>query len=103
MTHLIKFADGLMVEIAQNPDKAVAVAGKSAEKVAAAFASAAETVGTALRAVIAPVAKAARDAGATETEIEFSVGFSVEGNVFLSKVTGDGNILVKVKVGGNGV
>ena len=34
------------------------------------------------------------------TGMSFSVGFSMEGNVYITKLKGDGNITVKVKVNG---
>ena len=100
MANLIRFADGVMVEVSQNPDPISPVSGKSAERMTQAFQAAAEVVSGMLRALVSTSARALRDAGAAEGEIEFGVGFSIEGNVYVTKATGEGNISVRVKVNG---
>jgi hypothetical protein len=100
MPHLIRFADGIMVEVAAPPNRAEPVSGKAAERVAQAFQSAAEVVSGVLKAVVGSTSRAVREAGAVEAEIEFGVGFSIEGSIYVAKLASDGNISVKVKVSG---
>jgi len=90
-----------MVEVSQNPDPVSPVSGKAAERMTQAFQVAAEVVSGVLRAIVGTSARALRDSGASEAEIEFGIGFSIEGNIFVTKATGEANITVRVKVNGN--
>jgi hypothetical protein len=98
MAQLIRFTDGLLVEIADNPDRATPVSGRAAERMTEAFQSAVDTMAGALRSIVSSSRQALRDTHATEVELEFGVGFSMEGNVFVTKVSGDGNLTVRVKL-----
>lgn len=100
MADLVRFEDGVMVEIAGNPNRTSPIAGKEAERAAIAFQSATDVMGAAIRAVVNPLQSAIASAGAVEAELEIGIGFSVEGNAFITKVTGEGNIVVRVKVNG---
>jgi hypothetical protein len=97
---LIRFADGVLVEIAPNEDPIAPISGKAAQRMQQGFDAAAEVISSVLRAVTAGSARALRDSGASEAEIEFGVGFSVEGNIYVTKATGEGNLTVRVKVNG---
>jgi Trypsin-co-occurring domain 1 len=100
MANIVRFADGVMVEISRNPTPAEPVAGKAVERANQAFQAAAEILASALKAVVSPVQRAVRESGAKEAELEFGVAFTVEGNIYVTKVTGEGNITVKVTVNG---
>jgi hypothetical protein len=101
VAQLIRFADGVLVEVAQNPNPIAPVSGKAADRMSQAFQAAAEVISGVLRAVVGSSARALRESGAGEAEIEFGVGFSIEGNIYVTKATGEGNITVRVKVNGN--
>jgi hypothetical protein len=100
MTNLVRFQDGVLFEVARPADAASPVVGKDAERVASAFQAAANVIGTTLRSVVSSLNQAVIDSGAAEAEIEFGVSVSIEGNIYVTKVTGEGSITVKVKVNG---
>jgi len=100
MNHIVRFADGILVEVAPNPDPVHPVSGKQVERSAQAFQAAADAVAASLRAVVQSVKQAARTSGAESVELEFGIGFSIEGNAFITKMTGSGNIAVRVKLDG---
>jgi len=101
MANIIRFADGVMVEVAPNPTPGEPVSGRSVERTSQAFQAAAEVVGLALKSVVSSVQRAVRESGASTAELEFGVGFSVEGNVYVTKISGEGNLTVKVTIDGN--
>jgi Trypsin-co-occurring domain 1 len=101
MANIVRFADGVLVEITRNPTPAEPVAGKAVERANQAFQAAAEVLATALKAIVSPVQRAVRDSGAKEAELEFGVAFTVEGNIYVTKVTGEGNITIKVTINGD--
>jgi|CXWL01.1.fsa_nt_gi hypothetical protein len=100
MSHVIRFADGVLIEVAENPNPAAPVSGGAAERLSAAFQSSADLIGSVLRVVVSATSRALRDSGAAEAEVEFNIGFSIEGNIYVTKATGEGNIAVRVKVNG---
>jgi hypothetical protein len=100
MAELIRFADGVMVEVVSNPDPVTPVAGKTADRISQAFQDASDVMGGVMRSVISSTTRVVRDAGAAEAEIEFGVGFSIEGDIYIAKASGQGNITVKVRVDG---
>jgi hypothetical protein len=99
MADLIRFADGVMVEVAPNPNRTTPIAGKSAERVAEAFQSAVEIIAAVVKSVVGSTGRAVREAGAADAEIEFGIGFSIEGSVYIAKLGHEGSLKVKVKVG----
>lgn len=102
MAHLIRFADGVMVEVAQNPNPASPVAGKAADRMEQAFQASAEVVSSVLRTVVGSTTRAVRESGAKEAVLEFGVGFSIEGNIYVTKVAGEGNIKLTITISASG-
>ena len=101
MAQLIKFKEGITVEVAENPNRVQAVSGKAADKVASGFESATEVLSSIIKTVSRSIKKELEAAGVAEAELEFGVGFSIEGNIYITKTTGEGNLSVRMKVNGN--
>ena len=100
MANLIRFEDGVMVEVAAPTGGTFApVSAGSADRISAQFSDSAHQ----LSAVIAPIAamlqRAMEGTRAKEAEVELSVGFSAEGSIFVSKVTAEANLKVTIKYG----
>jgi hypothetical protein len=98
MADLIRFADGVLVEVTRNPDSAAPVAGKAADRMTQAFQEAADAMGGVMRSVVGAASRALRDVGAAQAEVEFSVGFSIEGSIYVTKAKGEGTLTLKVIV-----
>lgn len=98
MSQIIHFADGIMVEIAASPDRTAPISGKSAERVPYAFQAATEMVAGVIRSFLASTSKELVAVGIKEAEIEFGIGFSLEGNIYVTKTKAEGNIGIRFKL-----
>jgi len=98
MAQLIRYSDNVYVEIAENPDRAVAVAGKSSERIGVAFQDAADALDRILRPMVESVRRTMEQARVTECEIELGLGLTLEGNLYVTKASSSANLTVRAKV-----
>lgn len=100
MSKIVRFADGVMVEIAasQTPGEPVSGTGKAVERAKQAFEAAAGVAGVALKAIVGSVRTAVREVSVAQAEVEFGVGFTVEGDIYITKVKGEANINIRVTI-----
>lgn len=100
MPNVIRFKDGVMVEVAasQTPGQPVSGSGKTVERVGQAFQSATGVAGTALKSIVTGMRTALQDTSISEAVVEFGVGFSIEGDIYITKVKGEANINVTVTI-----
>lgn len=100
MAELIKFTDGVMIEIAQNATPTTAVSGKAADRLTHAFQESSDAILAVVRTVVASAAPLLRDSRAGNIEIELAFAFSLEGNVYIAKSSAEGNLSIKVTMNG---
>lgn len=98
MTNMVQFQDGVIVEIIHETEEMRAISGGAARKLSSAFSAAGEMITRAMKSIVASTADGLRDAGVSEAEIELGIGFSAEGQVYVAKAAGEGNIKITIKV-----
>jgi hypothetical protein len=93
---LIRLNDQTLIEVEAPDNESVQLSSSTAEKVAATF----ESIRPLLIKVCTPIAAAwkelLRDVEVDGAEVQLSFGFEAEGNVFLARTKGSGNVDVKV-------
>jgi hypothetical protein len=96
-TKLVRFTDGVLVEVGFNRDMEQPIAGTTAQKLSKAFK---EVIQPVLKNVCAPVAEAlknmATEVKITESEVELGLDFETEGNLFIAKLRGEATLTVKI-------
>ena len=100
MSEVISFTDGVLVEIAGDPNRAVPVSSFGAAEIGKAFAAALEPIS----AIVSPIAQAVqtvqKSAERAEVTIEISVAFTAEGGIVLCKSKAEGALKISVKCDG---
>jgi hypothetical protein len=96
-TRLIKLSDGILVEAEVDPQEATEIAGGSAKHVQASL----EAVEPILVSVCRPIAKAwdsMTNFHIEHVQVELSLSFEGEGNIFLTKARAGANLTVTMSL-----
>ncbi len=93
---LIELKDDILVEI-EVPDKqAKAISGGAASRVEASIESIKPILLTACRPIVSVWKELNKDLEVDSAEVTLNLGFSAEGNLFITKAKGSANISVKL-------
>lgn len=90
MSELIRYQNGVTIEVAAPQGRNVAVKESAVERIGATFDSVIRTLGP----ILNPLGEllAGADKHLTEAEVKLGVGFSAEGSIFVTKATAEANL-----------
>jgi hypothetical protein len=97
-TKLIELSDGLLVEVEAEDDAVRRIAAGSADRVERALDGAQSLLKKAVQPVVSVWDELNRDLTIDKVEIQLSLGFEAEGNLFITRGTGNANINFKLTV-----
>ena len=94
-TKLIALSDGTLVEVSSAPGEVRQIAGGLADKVASNFDNIHDIIAKACRPVIEACLNVSREGKVEQTEVELSLGFEAEGNIYITKAKGTANLTIR--------
>lgn len=94
MTDLIQYPNGVFVEVSQPKDRTVAASSAVAAKVTHNIESTIKAVEPLLRPLQETLGKLMSEQQVTSAELKLGLSFTAEGNIFVTKATGEANLEV---------
>ena len=94
-TKLIRLDDGTLVEVSSAPGEVKEISGGLAEKVSASFEKMHSVIVNACRPILNVCDEISHEANVDHAEVEMGISFEAEGNIYIAKTKGSGNLNVK--------